>query len=93
MPFTVTPVNQFGGVFNGPPALDLKFRDAGVWVGSIGLDARLVPNFFVSIRGDGNATKNISVYSGENFPWWAISPPYSWSGSGLQWWDIDGMVG
>ena len=93
LPFTVTPVDQFGGVFNGPPALDLNFRDAGVWVGSIGLDARLASALFLSLRADGNATKNISVVTGENFPWWQIQAPYIWSGSGLQWWDIDGMVG
>ena len=62
-------------------------------MGSIGLDARLPSALFLTLRADGNATKNISVFTGENFPWWGISPPYTWNGSAFQWWDVDGMVG
>ena len=74
-------------------ALDLSFRDAGVWVGSIGFDARLLSTFFVSLRADGNATKNIEVFTAENFRYYGNPNPYTWRGSQLQWWDIDGMAG
>ena len=94
LPFTITPVNQYGRVSTNTPALDLHLRDAGVWVGSIGLDAHLASALFISLRADGNATKNISVVTGENFVFWpGINPPYVWGGSGLQLWDIDGRVG
>ena len=93
LPFTITPVDQFGNVFYGPPAFDLNLLDAGVWVGSVGLDARLPSGLFLTLRGDRSATKNISVRTGENFPWWDVPAPYTWGGSGLQWWDVDGMVG
>ena len=46
------------------------------------------------MKVDGNASKNIRVVTGENMPyWWGNAAPYDWSGSGLQWWDVDGMVG
>ena len=93
LPFNITPVDQFGGSFYGPPALDLKFRDTGVWMGSIGLDTRLSSALFLTLRADGNISKNINAVTGENFPWWGISPPYTWGGSAFQWWDVDGMVG
>ena len=66
-------------------ALDLSFRDAGVWVGSIGFDARLFSNFFVSLRADGNATKNIQVFAAENYQYWGLPVPFTWRGSQLQW--------
>ena len=62
-------------------------------MGSIGIDARLPSALFVSLRADGNATKNISVFGAQNETQQNISPPYIWAGSGLQWWDVDGMVG
>jgi hypothetical protein len=74
-------------------ALDLSFRDAGVWVGSIGFDARLLSTFFVSLRADGNATKNIQVFAAENWGYYGYPVPFTWRGSQLQWWDIDGMAG
>jgi hypothetical protein len=81
-------------VFGTATALDLKFRDAGVWVGSIGLDAHPVSKLFLTLRADGNASKNIDVFTGENVPYFDIKPlPYTWRGSQLQWWDIDGMAG
>ena len=66
-------------------ALDLSFRDAGVWVGSIGFDARLVATFFVSLRADGNATKNIQVFAAENWGYYGYPVPFTWRGSQLQW--------
>ena len=74
------------------PALDLQFQDAGVWVGSIGLDTRLLSTFLFTLRAEGNASKNIDVFTGENAHYWG-TPPYNWSGSPLKWWDVDGMVG
>jgi hypothetical protein len=93
LPFTIIPIDQRGNPAASPPALDLKFRDAGVWMGSIGIDARLPSALFVSLRADGNATKNISVFGAQNLTVQDISPPYTWAGSGLQWWDVDGRVG
>jgi hypothetical protein len=92
LPFTVTPV-QGGSPFYAPPSLDLRFQDSGVWVGSVGLDARLLPAVFFTIRADANARKNINIFAGENFPWYGQPNPFSWSGSQLQWWDLDGMAG
>lgn len=93
LPFNITPVDQFGNPMSAPPALDLMFRDTGVWVGSIGLDTRLSSDLFLTLRADGNTSKNISAVTGENYPWGGIQPPYTWGGSGFQWWDVDGMVG
>ena len=92
LPFTVTPV-QGGSPFYAPPSLDLRFQDSGVWVGSVGLDAQLLPALFFTIKADANARKNINIFAGENFPWYGQPNPFSWSGSQLQWWDVDGMVG
>lgn len=88
LPFTITPDG-----WTGPPPHDLKFRNAGVWVGSIGFDASLLSTFFLSLRADANASKNIDVIAGENYPWQDHPRPYTWRGSQLQWWDVDGMVG
>jgi len=94
LPFQTIPVDQVGFIFPGPPSLDLKFQDAGTWVGTIGIDTRLLSNWFLTMKVDGNASKNIRVVTGENMPyWWGNAAPYDWSGSGLQWWDVDGMVG
>ncbi len=83
LPFA--PIAYYGSV-------DLSFQDAGVWVGSVGFDAHLLSTLFVSLRADANARKNISVVEGEDYKWNGPTP-YNWSGSQLQWWDIDGMVG
>ncbi len=56
-------------------------------------DARLLSSFFVSLRADGNATKNIQVFAAENYQYWGLPVPFTWRGSQLQWWDIDGMAG
>jgi hypothetical protein len=93
LPFTITPVDQFGGVFFVPPAQDLQFRDARVWVGSIGFDTLLPANLIFALRADANASKNINVFTGETFTWWGRPNPYNWTGTQLQWWNIDGMVG
>ena len=77
----------------GAPALDLKFRDAGVWGGSIGIEARLGATWFATLRADGNATKNISVITLENYPWGGRPLPFTWSGPNFQTWDIDGKIG
>jgi hypothetical protein len=92
LPFNVTPV-QGGSAFYAPPSLDLKFQDAGVWVGSVGVDARFLPTLFFILTGEASARKSIAVYAGENFPWYGQPNPFLWSGTQLQWWDIDGMSG
>ncbi|MCL5126699.1 MAG: hypothetical protein M1511_19845, partial [Deltaproteobacteria bacterium] len=79
-------------LYAGPTSLDLTFQDSGVWVGSVGLEARFLSTLFLAIEADANARKNINVFTGEDVSW--VTPaPYSWAGSQLQWWDVDGMVG
>lgn len=85
------PVNGFNGI---PNALDLALRDAGVWMGAIGFDAGLGSRFLMSLRADANANKDIRVLTEQNFDYdHGIQLPWNWSGSQLQWWDIDGMLG
>ena len=88
-------VNSNNPDFNPPPSLDLSFQDAGVWVGSVGLDTRFSPRIFVDFRAAANAAKNISVVAGEDFLTWidGAYAPLNWSGSQFQWWDVDGMAG
>lgn len=92
LPYDLFPSSRNGGTY-GPPALDLSFRNASVWMGSIGFEALTVSRLFLSLRADGNATKNIDVITGQNFPWFARPTPFTWNGSQVQWWDVDGMVG
>jgi hypothetical protein len=91
-PFSTTPTFANGSSLVGPPPLDLKLRDAGIWVGSVGL-ACVFPNLVVSLQADGSAKKHVDIFAGENFPWFARPTPFTWSGSDFQLWDADGMIG
>lgn len=93
LPFTETPVTQFGAVFYSPPALDLKFVGASVWVGTVGIEARPSRDIFLTLKTGGNVPANIRVITGENFHWFGISAPYDWNGSGLKWWDAECLLG
>ena len=90
------PLNGCDAWAGRPNSVDLSLKDAAEWMGSIGFDSSLASKFLFSLRADGNATKNIRVFTGQDFQFFQSpdSPlPYDWSGSQLQWWDIDGIVG
>lgn len=87
------PIPSDEGFFFAPPALDLKFRDAKVGVGSVGLDARVPAGLFITLKAEGTTTKNIDVIAGQNIILAGQPTPYTWTGSSFQWWDVDGLVG
>ena len=96
LPFQTVPVDPTGFlVFYGPAPLDLRFAGASAWVGTIGINAQLLPNWFLTVKAEGNAPTNIRVVTGEHYNYYGVASQSSWdwNGSGLKWWDADCMVG
>ena len=68
--------------------MDLAFRDANVWIGSVGVRADSGSGFFLALRGQGNASRMIDIQTPEE-PFGATD----WDGSKLQWWELEGSIG
>lgn len=68
--------------------LDFKLQDAGVWVGGLGVNARM-NRFSAFLNAEANARKNVRVVTGQD-PYWAGDFSVEWRGSRLEWWAIDG---
>jgi hypothetical protein len=71
--------------------LDLKFRDANVWVGALSATAEFPSGLAFTIAGQANAKRNILVYEQEEFVLGATEG-VTWTGSQLEWWTIDGRA-
>ncbi len=68
--------------------LDLSVRGAKVWIGSLGVRADSSSGFFLALRGQGTASRNIAIQTSEE-PFGAAS----WDGPKLQWWTLEGSMG
>jgi hypothetical protein len=82
------PFNDFGIELATSSGLDFSVKNAGVWVGGVGLDLRRGP-FWLFINAEGNAGRSVRVYTPSD-PFWAGLTPVEWSGSRLEWWNING---
>jgi hypothetical protein len=68
--------------------LDLAFRDANLWIGAVTARAESRTGFFLMLRGQGNASRQISIETPEQ----ALTARW-WDGSKLQWWTLEGQIG
>ncbi len=68
--------------------LDLSFKGANVWIGSVGVRADSCSGFFLALRGQGAASRNIRIRTPAE-PTGAVR----WDGPKLQWWALDGHIG
>lgn len=96
---TITPAVQVGyqkiGLnFNLPlpylySGLDLSFKDANMWIGSLGVTADWASGFFLSLKAQGNAKRRITIDTPET----VIYDKVQWDGTGLEWWTLEGSAG
>ncbi|MBI5568613.1 MAG: hypothetical protein HY914_01575 [Desulfomonile tiedjei] len=81
----------WSNILNWPNTLDLKFRDANLWVGSLGAALEFPSGLGLAIEGQANAKRNITVYEREEFEEGGLQG-VKWNGSQLQCWALDGQV-
>ncbi len=72
-------------------ALDLSFKDSGVWVGGATLDIELARGWVLYAGFAGNFRKNVTVRTPEE-PLFLGTTWVRWKGSKLEWWQTDGGV-
>ncbi|AFM22931.1 hypothetical protein [Desulfomonile tiedjei] len=82
------PFNDFGVELATASGLDFSLKNAGVWVGGVGVDLRQGP-FSLFVNAEGNAGRSVRVYTPSD-PFWAGMEPVEWNGSRLEWWNING---
>ncbi len=72
-------------------SIDLRLQDANMWVGSIDAGARIAANLYLFVKAEANAPRTVDVItSATDISAVSTFAPYRWSGSGLQWWALDG---
>lgn len=82
------PFTEFGIELATASELDFSVKNAGVWVGGVGVDLRRGP-FSLFINAEGNAGRSVRVNTPSD-PFWAGMDPVEWNGSRLEWWNING---
>ncbi len=70
-------------------ALDLSFKDANMWIGSLGVTAECSSGLFFALKAQGNAKRRIAIDTPENF----LNERILWDGEGLEWWSVEGSAG
>ncbi len=82
------PFSDFGIELATASELDFSVKNAGVWVGGIGVDVHRGP-FSLFINAEGNAGRSVRVNTPSD-PFWAGMDPVEWNGSRLEWWNVNG---
>lgn len=68
--------------------LELSFNDANLAIGSVEARAESCRGFFLALRGQGSATRNIGVDTSQE-----LLDARHWDGSELKWWTLEGYTG
>jgi hypothetical protein len=93
-PIPVT--TPFAPPFDVSSPIDLKLEDANLWVGEAVVDLQYDNSWFIELKGSGTAVRNIEVTTRKNpaLPFFTSEiEPIEWTGSRLEWWNIEGNVG
>ena len=85
------PTSDAIGIFDSAP-IDIQLKDARVWVGSLGLEARVTPRFSIFANGEANAKIKAGVVTSETPLGTGFFAPYEWNASGIEWWAIEGAA-
>lgn len=80
-------------IFPGVGTLDLVFQDADVWVGAASLTAEFPMGLSLTIMGQANAKRTITVFTPQEVQTAGTATPgVSWTGGQLQWWTLEGIA-
>jgi hypothetical protein len=76
-----------------PPteSLKLQLKDANVWVGGLGITAYFPTGLSITVRGQANAQRGVTVFTPEDSQGQTLGTV--WNGDRLQWWMLDASAG
>jgi hypothetical protein len=89
-------IPAFSQIDNRPAPIDLSVKDANVWVGAVRLDVDFWRDWFLFGSAEANAQRSITVFTYDEptqYIGFAVSVPYEWTGTKLEWWSIDCGIG
>jgi hypothetical protein len=86
-------IPAFSQLDSMPAPIDLSVKDANVWVGAVRLEVDFWRNWFLFGSLEGNAQRNVTVFTYDQLLSFYGLAPYQWNATGLQWWDIDAGIG
>ncbi len=82
-------------IFPKAGTLDLVLQDANVWVGSVALTAEFPVGLLLTIKGQANSNRDITVFTPQEVQTTGTiipGPGVLWTGRKLEWWTLEGVV-